>query len=411
MSTRPLTFALLVSGLSGCADPQIVYDAPDGRAWGAACTGWSPPDGGVAFVTNSMMNSVAVLDLAARETVATHPVGVTPLAENGPHHLAIDLAQGVLYTPLSYPVTGLSSGPHAEHGSSVVPGTFIKRALCDFRLLGSVDVDPNPGDMLLTRDGQRAYVTHYDLNRALANPGNRAAQLSNLVVIDTRTMTRAATVPLCVAGHGMAFSPDERTLYVACAGDDAIAVVDLTTSPPAPRLIPIRSTLAGGSPQYGPYAIGVAADGRTVWLGCTEGRPAPLLAFDTATAQFDARRIFTRLPGRAMFPAFTPDGTMMLVPTQAADGLVLMSTTAPLQVLGQLAIRADDCVAPHQVSRGPDGLYYLVCEGRHGADPAQRTAGSVLAVSLNPLDHTMTVAARYPAGIYPDAIVFAGGPR
>jgi hypothetical protein len=49
---------------------------------------------------------------------------------------------------------------------------------------------------------------------------------------------------------------------------------------------------------------------------------------------------------------------------------------------------------------GPDGLYYLVCEGR---PPTQRQVpGTVLA--LHPDD--LRTVARYDVGFVPDAIVF-----
>lgn len=177
----PAAFGALL--LAGCGDETVNYLAPDAAPWATRPTRWETPDagaGGYAFVTNSLASSVSVLDLSARRVVTTVPVGVTPLTENGPHHLAVDLAERAVYMPLSFPPPAIPSGPHAAHGSSLVPGAFIKRSLDDFRLLGRVDVDPNPGDMALTPDGRRAFVTHFDLVRAQQNPGNREMQKSNL---------------------------------------------------------------------------------------------------------------------------------------------------------------------------------------------------------------------------------------
>jgi len=398
-------FLLLASCLAGCGEERVVYDRLDASAWGSGCTDPGIPDGGLGYVTNSLMNSVAVLDLGAGTVRATHPVGVGPLAENGPHHLAIDLTRSVLYSPLSFPAAAIPAGPHAEHGSSEIPGIFVKRSLCDFRLLGQVDVDPNPGDMVLSADGRTAYVSHFDLRRAQANVGDPERQKSNLIVIDTATMTRTATIPVCVAAHGMVISPDGRTVFMACYGDDALGVVSLDGPRPTVRLAyiggsPPRSTT---SPSYGPYSLVLSPDGATVWLGCAVANV--LIAYDVASATLDESRLTRRLPGKAWFPGFSPDGSSMVVPTQGRDSVTRLSTAPGLALRDQRYFTPEECTLPHQVAYGPDGLYYLVCEGRHSSDPARSQPGSILA--LHP-DDLRTVRS-FPVGVFPDAIVFAGG--
>jgi YVTN family beta-propeller protein len=219
----------------GCAGETVVYDTPDGAPWREGRAQWSAPDAGapVAFVTNSRGNSVSVLDLNARRVLTTVPVPVVPLAENGPHHLAVDVARGVIYTPLSMPAPVNVPGPHGDHGNAFVNGVFVKRDLRTLRLLGQVEVDPNPGDMVLSHDRRRAYVSHFDMARALANVGDRPSQLSNVIEIDVERMVTLRRIPTCVAAHGMALSADDRTLYLACTGDDALGVIDLSRRPAA----------------------------------------------------------------------------------------------------------------------------------------------------------------------------------
>ena len=398
---------------AGCGEDSVRYpDALDGGWRPAPATRWAQPDGGAggyAYVTNSLMNSVSILDLAARRTVATIPVGVVPLAENGPHHLAVIARDNAVYMPLSFPPPSVPSGPHAAHGSSTRPGVFIKRALDDFRLLGRVDIDPNPGEMVVSPDGRRAFVSHFDLIRAQANPNDRAAQRSNLIVIDTRTMEREFTVPLCVAAHGMAVAPDGRTVYAACYGEDALAVVSLAGARPEVTLVPIRDQLAPNptSPAYGPYAVTAAPDGSTVWVGCSavSGSRGLFIAFDTATRRFDPARATTSLQGTPMFGAYAADGASLVLPLQGRDAVARLTTAAPLRIMEQRAMPAETCTLPHVISRGPDGLYYLVCEGRH--DRIREDPGAVLALHPDTLD----VVATYPVGEYPDAIVFTGAPR
>jgi YVTN family beta-propeller protein len=403
-----VVFVFLALLATGCGEESVRYPSVlDGGWQPSRASRWALPDGGAAgyaYVTNSLMNSVSILDLAARRTIATIPVGVVPLAENGPHHLAVVPRDNALYMPLSFPPPSVPTGPHAAHGSSMRPGVFIKRALDDFRLLGRVDIDPNPGEMVVSPDGRRAFVSHFDLLRAQAYPNDRAMQRSNLIVIDTRTMEREFSVPLCVAAHGMVVAPDGQTLYAACYGEDALAVVSLTGARPEVTLVPIRDQLAPNptAPSYGPYAVTASPDGRTVWVGCSAlgGSRGLFVAFDTASRRFDLTRATTSLQGTPMFGAYAPDGASVLVPLQGRDAIVRLTTTVPLRVLDQRAMTADSCVLPHVISRGPDGLYYLVCEGRH--DRLREEPGTVLALHPDTLD---TVAV-YQVGEFPDAIVF-----
>ncbi len=401
--TLTVSVALGASAI-GCTDPVTVYDGPDAAAWGPACTTRSAPDGGVGYVTNSLMNSVSVLDLGAGATAGTHVIGVTPLVVNGPHHLVLDDAHGWMFSPMSFPSATTSAGPHAAHGSSQTPGVLVRRSLCDFRLLGELAVDPNPGDIAITPDRRTVFVSHFDLRRALLNVGDADAQRSNLVVVDAASMTRRATVPLCVAAHGMAVAPDGRTLYVACYGDDALAVVDLTTPTPTPRLVYLSHAPASVTdPSYGPYAVGISPDGSTVWVGCSV--TGLLVAFDTATAAFDTARART-FASKPLFPAFGPDGATMVVPLQGPDAVARVTTAAPLRVAQQVTFDPAVCTLPHQVARGPDGRFYVVCEGRHGTDPGTATAGTV--VALDP--DTLRVVHTFPVGLYPDDILFGGPP-
>ncbi len=416
MKTRTTTrFALCAAALAGCGEEVTRYAPLDASAWDAPAASWEVPDGGAAgygFVSNSLMNSVSVLDLASRRTIATLPVGVVPLTENGPHHLAIDRAANAIFMPLSMPPAAIPSGPHAAHGSSTRPGVLIKRALDDFRLLGRVDVDANPGDMLLSPDRRRIFVSHFDLVRAQNNINNREAQRSNLLVVDARTMERTLSIPVCVAAHGMVVSPDGNTVYMACYGDDALGVVSLATTPPTVRLVPINGQLSTTptSPTYGPYAVTPSPDGSTVWVSCSPPDPSAgnrglLIAFDTRTGAFDTARVTRSLIGTPLFGAYSPDGATMVIPLQGRDALARVTTSAPLRVMEQVPVSSAECVLPHQVSLGPDGRYYLVCEGVH--DRIRQERGSVLALSPDDL----SVVARYEVGVFPDAIYFLGAPR
>ena len=58
-----------------------------------------------------------------------------------------------------------NAGQHS-HGSSNVPGWVQVLALDDLRAVDELRVDPNPGEIALSDDGQRLVVTHFDLTAA-----------------------------------------------------------------------------------------------------------------------------------------------------------------------------------------------------------------------------------------------------
>lgn len=403
MRSQRLAWVLAFGALSACGQTTTVLDGPDGSPWRSAGARWTLPPGGVALVTNSLGNSVSVLDLVGETVIGTYPIGVTPLVENGPHHIGVSEPERSILVPMSFPPPALLPGPHAAHGSSVTPGILTRRAWDDFRLLGTAPLDPNPGELVLSPDGRRAYVSHFDLQRALQNPGNHDRQRSNLIVVDTHTMLTVATVPMCVAGHGMVFSQDGTTLYAACYADDAIAVVDVRPARPEVTVVPIGDAITvDRQPSYGPYAMSRSPDG-TIWVGTSANMSQILFAFDPVARRFDMTRSLRRLGGYPWFPGSSPDGRTMVIPVQNRDGILRVRAGAMGNEFLPAPLAADACIAPHVASFGPDGRVYVVCEGRHSASRTE--PGWVLA--LDP--ETMTVLHRFEVGNYPDAIVFMRG--
>ena len=401
---RPaLVLAIALAGACGEAPVRYV-STRDGGRWSAPVR-WAIPPGGAAVVTNSGESSVTVVDLARSEVLAVFSIGVGPLARNGPHHLGIDLRRGQLYAPLSFPAPPIATGPHAAHGSAQVPGILVKRDLWSMRLLARADVDPNPGDMALSPDLGRVFVSHFDLRRALENPGSRAARLSNLVVLDAVDLRRQHSVPVCVAAHGMALAPDGRTAYLACFGDDAMGIVDLGdgTLAPAVSLVPIAGAApADGRVVFGPYALVMSRDGRTLWAGCTE-QPV-LIPFDAQTRRWRGDAAL-RLLGRPYFPGFSADGRRMYVPMQNRDGLAVVALGDQPTLERQATFAAEQCVLPHQAAIGPDGALYLLCEGVHTTTRAE--PGTLLVLDPQTLAVRRTIA----VGVFPDAIAFLGAGR
>ncbi len=411
MMNRPRTFRVLgllswVSGvflfvsLAGCSEtaPKEVfeYDAYEGEAYPNLRKPLVIPDEGAGFVTNSYSDTVSVLNLGTGEVIGTYPVGRDPVTLDGPHHVAVSSSGDSVYVALSYPVVNIG-GPHASHGSSVRSGYAQKLSGVDMSILGQVRVDNNPGDVVLSEDGKRLVTSHFDLQKALKNPTDIDAARATLAVMDTSQMfltgSPAATrISTCVAPHGMVLSrPDGATAFVACYGEDSIAVVDIAANVVKAR-VPVGSNAEGfGDPQYGPYSMVLSPDGGTLAIGNTVSNDVRF--FDTKTLEILTDLTLSTL-GSPFFPVFSEDGKFLLVPKQTPDGVTLFDLETS-SVVKEREFVGDDCPLPHVASLTKDGSFVVVCEGDHKAP------GKVIWLDRETLETKKDVS----VGVYPDALM------
>ncbi len=386
---RRAALALL---LSACASPEPARnDLPyTGDAWVESRPQFDVPKGALAVVTNNLSDTITLIDLQKNLVVATRPIDLDPLAVDGPHHAVVDPAGEFIYTPLAFPREGAGTGPHADHGASQIPGVLLKLRARDLSRVATLTIENNPGEIALTRDGKRAIVSHFDLARVVEGLKAKkplAELRAPIVIVDTATMTRVASPAPCVASHGMTLSPDDKTLYLACYGEDAIGVVDVASA--RSELIPLGA--APATPPditFGPYFVGLA-DGALI-VAETEGKA--IRAIDLATRKTTHR---TPLDGAVFGSARTAEGKH-LVPVQQPDKLVLVD--AALAVEKTRSFTGTECVKPHQVARH-GARFFLVCEGDHVG------AGKVL--ELDP--STLETLRSFDVGAYPDVLAFPVG--
>ncbi len=395
---RVLAGAALLTALPACADAPIEYryDPYAGDAFPDRREPVAVPPGGLGIVTDSLSDTLSLVDLGTGKAMKRVPVGRDPVGLDGPHHITVDLPGGFIYIGLSYPAAA-TGGPHTSHGSSIQPGYVQKLALDDFRILGQVRVDANPGEIVASEDGRRVVVSHFDLQRAILNPGNLEKARATLAVIDPTAILPTGSadptrISTCVAPHGMALSrPDGARAYVACYGEDAIAVVDLDKREVVDRILVDPSGGAIGDPQAGPYSAILSPDGKILALGNTVSKDVRFFDVE-ANVMLPARTIDTL--GAPFFPAFSPDGKYLWIPMQSPDALVLVDLENGNQELARRDFTADQCKWPHVVQRLDETRIALVCEGDHVQ------AGKVLLLDAT----TLETKSETMVGVYPDAI-------
>jgi YVTN family beta-propeller protein len=388
-----VAFGAVIFGASvpGCNEPEsrVEYEPYAGPpAYPDRRSKVPPAKGVLGFVSDSGSDTVTVIDVPSNEVVAQVPVGRDPVAIDGPHHLALG-PDGRVFVALSYPAPAILPGPHAAHASASRPGFVLALDPSDLRTVAEVQIEANPGEIVLSPDGRRLVVTHFDLTRAIDPRRSAEEQKASLMIVDPAMLQGTGSPPpnavrLCRAPHGASISADSRTAYVACYADDALAIVDLDAPTAPPTLVPVGSK--------GPYSAVVSPSGRFVAVGNTDGRDTRLL--DTQSKSMGA--VSFPSPGAPYFAAWSPDESTLWIPTQAPDELVAVTVAT-----GAVARRHSygaECIRPHEAQLAPDGAtVYVVCEGDHVAE------GAVLAVDPVSLE----TRASMKVGVYPDRLMFA----
>ncbi|HRG95338.1 MAG TPA: YncE family protein [Polyangiaceae bacterium] len=408
MSARGLARLVTLAGLGALASactrdaPAVVYEPysgppvfPERRAPLPAVSGE------LGLVSNAGSDTITAIDVGRGEVLATVPVGRDPVDLDGPHHVALDRARGFAYVALSYPATTASSGPHASHGGSVRLGVVQKLRLSDLRVVGEARVDPNPGDIVLSDDGRRLVVTHFDLTKATAKDVAPESRRATLAVLDPEALTLTGApepvrIPVCAAPHGLALSrPAGDVAYVACYGDDAVAVVDLREPSAAPVRVPLGpgAQSAPSAPVYGPYSVALSPSGKELLVANLESKDVRV--FDAATRAPTGRVFPTQ--GAPYFPVWSEDEAELFVPTQAPDGVrVLDARTGAVK--RQRALDARECASPHEAVLAGDGAVWLVCEGD------RKSPSVVLSIDRDTLATRRSLA----VGVYPDRLIVRG---
>lgn len=394
--------ALLALGACTGTDPQELDYAHD-TAWpsGPALPALG---GGRIVITNSLDDTVSLLDVDSMGSpdwgeLARVPVGLNPVELEGPHHAAFSPRGDYYYVGLSYFVPGAGSGPHGNHGSGTADGYALKLDARDNRLVGSVRVDRNPGDLILSADGRTLYQTHFDLlkiqDAAKSGITDERKMDARLAILDADTMRRKAMVSLCPAPHAVRLSPDEKRAYAACISDE-VAVVQLDT--PTPTVI-ARVKMPGAgtvlAPKHEPYALTISPTDGTLWVSSLKSHTVHHLNPESLTVR--PERSIYGLRGAPMFGAVSADGKTLYLPYQAVDAVAVIDT-ATSAIRGEIYLSEAGCLNVHQVELMPEGRHALaVCEGDH-LGPGTLHVLDLQAGAVGEVVKTVKV------GIYPDSV-------
>lgn len=407
MHTRLLLAVLALPLLGACGDkgasgplkvPELEYgiDVP----WPAPAS--LPPIGpaGRVVITNSLDDTLSLLDLDTMDSpnwgeLARIPVGLNPVELEGPHHTVASPDGAFYYVGISNYVPGSGSGPHGVHGAGSSDGYCLKLDSATNRIVGSVRVDPNPGDVIVSKDGRTLYQTHFDLLKiaeVAKRGGSEQEMYSRLAILDAETMTRKEDmVRVCPAPHAVRLSLDSRRAYVACWSDE-VAIVELEQpGRPVTRVKVAPNAGTAVSPRHAPYALTLSPTTGAVWVSSLVSRSVQYL--DPETLTMDPNRTVSP-GGPPMFGAFTGDGRTLYMPYQSEDAIAIIDAATSV-IQGNIPLSPSGCLNVHQVELTPDERHALVvCEGDHVGP------GSFHVVDLAAKRVVKTVQ----VGIFPDSV-------
>ncbi|MEO8053973.1 MAG: bifunctional YncE family protein/alkaline phosphatase family protein [Acidobacteriota bacterium] len=217
-------------------DPAKLDATPAGLAISA--------DGKSLWVARILLNDVVRIDLASRTVAAAAAVGVHP-------YRPVVSPDGTLLAVANW---GAASVSLLDTASGAVVAT--------------VKTLDHPSDLAFSRDARTLFVAQTNRNLVAA------------VDLASRSVVRQISVALGPDGPGtpsadaladgstpnaLALSPDGRTLYVANADDDAVAVVDVGGD--------LREARTKGFIPSGwyPAALALSSDGKTLWAANAKG--------------------------------------------------------------------------------------------------------------------------------------------
>jgi YVTN family beta-propeller protein len=200
----------------------------------------------------------------------------------------------------------------------------------------------------ISPDGSYAYIT--DDSRG------------TLTVIRLSDMKVTATVPVGLGAHHLAFSPTDRTVWIAL-GENAQQLTTLTTvvsraHGASPVVNPGDPHVVGHfAPGYAAHDLGFSPDGRTVWVTSSVG--PDVTAFSTATHRPRFRVPVGAPPQHLAFAgrfAYLTSGYGSTIEkVDAATGRVITRATAPYGSFELSA--ADGYVVSASLLRGTLAIY------------------------------------------------------
>jgi YVTN family beta-propeller protein len=305
---------------------------------------------GTLLVLNKSDNTVSLLDLSTKKSVATIRTGA------GPHEVAVS-PDGRTAVVCNY-------------GSQLAPGnTLTVIDVAGRKSLRTIDLQQyrRPHGIAWLRDNEVAVTTE----------GSK-----HLLIVDVQAGKVTAAIDTDQDGsHMVALAPKHNRAFVANLGSGSVSVIDLKE----------KRRLANVPSGEGTEGIAVSPDQREVWA--TNRGANTVSIIDVAAAKIVATVDSKSFPIRAKF---TEDGKHVLV-SNARSGDVAVFDAATRREVRRITMQSK------QSSQGPVPVGILVVPALSQAFVANTNADTVTVIDLK----TWQIVDRLTAGKEPDGLGYS----
>lgn len=305
---------------------------------------------GTLLVLNKSDNTVSLLDLASKKSVATIPTGA------GPHEVAV--------SPDGRTAVVCNYGSQLEPGSSLTVIDVAAR-----KVLRTVDLKEyrRPHGIAWLRSTEVAVTTE----------GTK-----NLLIVDVAAGNVTAAIDTDQNGsHMVALAPAHDRAFVANIGSGSVTVIDLKE----------KRRIANIASGQGTEGVDISPDQREVWA--TNRGANTVSVIDVASLKIVATVESKSFPIRAKF---TPDGKHVLV-SNAQSGDVAVFDAATRREVRRIKMQSD------QSSQSPVPVGILVVPSLSRAFVANTNADIVSVIDLR----TWQIVERLIAGKEPDGLGYS----
>ena len=226
-------------------------------------------DGTKAYVCLSIANKLAVVDLTSGTVSQQISVGIAPwnvvLSPNGTNAWVSDWGGR---TPTNGDLTATSAGTSVVIDSRGIAASGVVSLvnLTTGLQTAQITTGLHPSDLALSQDGSTLYVANANSDTVMVIDTQSKSVKETILVRPSSTLPfgSSTTLPFGSEPNGLALSVSGTNLYVATAGNNAIAVVEL------PNATHTNSLVAGFFPTDW-YPGAVIADANYVYVANVKG--------------------------------------------------------------------------------------------------------------------------------------------
>jgi len=218
---------------------------------------------------------------------------------------------------LGFAAHALAAGPQA-YVANFKDNTVSVIDTGTAKVIATLPVAAGPHGMAQTPDGRTVYVS-----------GDASSEVS---VIDTAGNRVTRSIEVGKSPHGLAMMPDGRTLLVGVYGEDRVAFVDTASG-----------AVVGSVAVAKPHTIAVRPDGKVAYVASQEPGKFALVVVDLS-ARTVLRTVALDKPPRD--PEFSADGVALYV-TLAGINAIQVLDPASDRIVAQIPTGASPHIAAH----------------------------------------------------------------